>query len=48
MRKLFLKISRTITTLAIFATIINANSTCIYILHQDEIPEIAKRKYSKF
>jgi len=43
MKKLFQKYGGFIAALAIFVTSMNVNSACVCIMHQDSLPEDAKR-----
>ena len=43
MKKLFQKCSGFLAALAIVVTTMNANTTCVFIMHQDSLPEEAKR-----
>lgn len=43
MKKFLQKYGGFIASLAILVTTINANSTCLCIMHQDELPDSAKK-----
>jgi len=43
MKKLFQKYGSFLAALAIVVTTMNANSTCLCIMHQDLLPDEAKR-----
>ncbi len=47
MKKLTVSISSTLANIAMSAVKLNVNSTCLYIAHQPELPEKA-RKLRKF
>lgn len=42
MKELFRKYSGFLAALAISVTALNANSACVFIMHQDKLPEEAK------
>lgn len=41
-KQISIKFGRTIASLALMVTALNANSTCIFLYHQPELPEGAK------
>ena len=43
MKNWFKKYSGVVAAFAMIVTTLVANSTCIYILHQDKMPESAKK-----
>ena len=43
MKKFLPKYGGFIASLAIIVTTLNANTTCLFIMHQDELPESAKK-----
>lgn len=43
MKKFLQKYGGFIASLAIIVTTLNANTTCLFIMHQDELPESAKK-----
>ena len=43
MKKLFHKYGCLLAALAIAVTTMNENSACVFIMHQDSLPEEAKR-----
>lgn len=42
MRKIFLKISGIVASLALMVTSMNVNTTCLFLVHQPELPRRAK------
>ncbi|MEE0023277.1 cyclic lactone autoinducer peptide [Ruminococcus sp.] len=43
MKKFIKKYSGLLSALALVLTTFTVNSTCIYTMHQDEVPEVAKK-----
>ncbi len=43
MRKIFLRFSSIIASLALIVTTINVNLTCMYIVHQPQLPKNSKK-----
>lgn len=43
MKKLFLKYGGFLAAFAMVVATINANTACVFIMHQDKMPESAKR-----
>jgi len=42
-KKFIKKYSGLLSALALVLTTFTVNSTCIYTMHQDEVPEVAKK-----
>lgn len=43
MKKFFMKYSSVIAALALVITAVTANSTCIWLTYQEELPDAAKQ-----
>lgn len=47
MKKMILKLGSSVAALALMVTVINANTTCMFVAYQPTLPETA-RKLRKF
>ena len=43
MKKFIYKYASVLAALALVVTTVNANSTCYFVMHQDKMPESAKK-----